>query len=356
MKRRPTLDDVARLAGVDRAVVSKLLSNDRSLRIRPETRERVLEAIETLGYRRNAMARALRTATAGAFGLVIPAFSNPVYAQVIAGASVGASDVGASLVTTSFDILLDTNQSQIDLLRDGRVDGMLLAGSIGSLSQRELTSFGPCLSVNRRFEGFDRWVILDDEGAVRIAVAHLVELKHRDIAHIGGPNLVDTAERRAAGFRSAMAELVGIEPSEARIYPAPYTSEGGYGAMRIVLESASPPTAVVVANLTAAIGVLRAAGDAGVEVPDEMSIVALHDLPLADFLRPGLTTVSLPLMELGRKAVQHLAESGHDVAINEVIDAPIQLVKRESTAPIRRKAKPKLSSVRSATRSQEEDL
>lgn len=330
--KRVTLADVATHAGVDRSVISRVMNSDPGLNIRPETRERVLASVKALGYRPNAAARTLRTRQSRTFGLFIPDYANPVYAEIIKGAEAAAADRECVLVTGSGRVA-DSAKAFLDLLADGRVDGLLLAGGVRASATlaalRE--SRMPWLLLNWSMTDATRHIVLDDEGAAAMAVEHLVSLGHRRIAHLAGPDGSDTASRRASGYRAAM-RLHGQAPDPALAVRADYTAEGGFQAMTELLGRTPRPTAVFVANVASAIGALRAAYRCGVRVPDELSIVAVHDLPLAEYLVPALTTVRMPLEELGRRGVEKLTTTDPDTPVAETVDGPMELVLRESTA------------------------
>ncbi|WP_176611820.1 LacI family DNA-binding transcriptional regulator [Actinomadura sp. WMMB 499] len=327
-----TLADVARKAGVDKAVVSRVVNADPLLNIRPETRARVNAALKELDYRPNVAARSLRTARAGTVGLFIPDFANPVYAEIITGAETAAAELDCALMVGSSTAGRGA-QSYLDLLGQGRVDGLLLAGgTITGEEQAGLADRGlPWLFVNRRGPGSGRHVILDDVLGARMAVEHLLDLGHRRIAHVGGPPAADTAQRRHDGYATALRSA-GIEEDPRLVVQGAYGPDGGVQAVRRLLEQTEPPTAMFVANVASAIGVLSALRARGVSVPEEMSVVAVHDLPLAEHLIPPLTTVRMPLRALGARATRLLLSVPADHPVEEVVREPIELVVRQSTA------------------------
>lgn len=330
--RRSTMADVATLAKVDRSVVSRLVSADPRLNIRESTRQRVLKAIEALNYRPNAAARALRTSRARALGLFIPDFANPAYAEIIRGAEVAAAAAGSVLVAGS-DMGVGRNlQAYLDLLGHGRVDGVLLATGALRIEEDELTKLGaPWLFVNRTGRDRRRYVVLDDEGAIAVAVNNLVALGHKRLAHLSGPRGSDSARRRRLGYQKAVRER-GIGASAAVLAPGNYTAEGGSAGMTKLLSLPEPPTAVVTANVASAIGALHAANSLGVRVPEDLSVIAVHDIPLAAQVVPALTTVRTPLERLGERAVELLLTTQPDSDVREVVKEPTTLVLRESTA------------------------
>jgi LacI family transcriptional regulator len=323
MTTRVTLTDVARAAEVDVSLVSRVVRG-KDVKVREETRARILEQVRVLGYRPNAIARSLKSARAGAFGLVIPNFENPVYAQIIAGAETAAARLGSVMMTTSgagWD-----RADWYESLDGGRVDGLLIAGGSGlDLSHLRV----PFLLVNRTAPGVDRFVVLDDEGAARMAVEHLVQLGHHDLAFVGGPLDADTAGRRQAGFESA----VKAAGARGRVLPGDYTTAGGRAAVVEVLSTGTPPTGIIAANLPSGIGVLEALRDAGVSVPGAVSVVSVHDAEIAQFIVPKLTTVRMPLHQLGARAIEQLSTLAPTDTITDVVTAPMELMVRESTGP-----------------------
>lgn len=335
-RRRVTLVDVAKAAGVDKAVVSRVVNDDPTLVIRPDTRDRVKAAIDDLGYRPNLAARSLRTARARSLGLVIPDFSNPVYAEIITGAETEAIKRGYVLMAGSSASVGGSSQRYLDLLGEGRVDALLVAGgSMTAGDQEWLQKQGlPWLMLNNRSRsrGVARYVVLEDAKAARLAVGHLLGLGHTRIAHVAGPARADTATRRKQGYLQQM-RAAGLDVPPSLIASGDYTPAGGRQAVDQLLAAASPPTAVFVANVASAIGVLDGLRESGLSVPDDVSVVAVHDLPLAAHLSPPLTTVSMPLRRLGARGVELLLSTEATDVVKEKLSDHIELVVRESTAP-----------------------
>jgi DNA-binding LacI/PurR family transcriptional regulator len=322
---------VATLARVDPSVVSRVINGDERLVIKEETRARVVAAIQQLRYHPNAAARSLRTAQSGTLGLLIPDFANPIYAEIIKGAEQAATKHDALLLTGT--ALEDRPERYVRMLASGRVEGLLLASDrIPPEAVEAMVATGrPVVSVNQRIPGVQRMILADDERASRIAVRHLIELGHRRIAHIRGPVGSDTARRRLNGYRRAV-RTGGLPPDAALVIGNGYTSEAGAEAMRELLAMPQRPTAVLVANVAAAIGALTAARLAGVRVPADLSVVTIHDIPLAANLAPALTTVRMPLAEMGREGILALFDEDADAGVKKVVRDATELIVRESTA------------------------
>ncbi len=333
--RRATLLDVAKRAGVDRSVVSRLLTGDPRLSVRDDTRERVLAAVRALDYRPNVAARALRTTQSGALGLLIPDYANPVYAEVIAGAESEATNRGYLLLTGSSGGPGPGASAYEQFVAAGRVDGLMLAGA-NKHSRAFIADVNcgrvPAVLLNRRVPGARRWLILPDERGAELAVEHLLALGHTEIGFLAGPRDADTARRRLKGFLTALRSA-GVARPERWVEAGNYSPAGGLRAFEALMSSLPRPTAVVVANVHSAIGALEGARRTGVAIPDDVSIVAIHDLELANYLSPSLTTVSLPLRRLGARGVEVLTTMPAGEPVTETVTGDTRIVVRTSTGP-----------------------
>jgi LacI family transcriptional regulator len=330
---RPTISDVAERAGVDRAVVSKVLSNDASLRVRDETRERVRKAAADLGYRPNFHAQGLARARAGALGLLVPD-GNPLFLEIMAGVEEAATERGLLLSTATHRGDLPDRYRR--LLRGGIVDALLVSGLQAQVDTAELfrETQVPVILVNRRSLGSDRWVILDDERAARMATEHVIRLGHRRIAYLGGPPHVDTAERRMRGFRTAM-EDAGLPVDASLFVDGEYNAWSGEASVAQLLERGPLPSAIVAADAPLGLGAWHALAGRGIGVPDEVSLIAVHKLPLEEFRVPALTSVALPLRAVGRRAAELVLDTPPDAPIHELISEGIELFEGGTVAPPR---------------------
>src|SRR5579871_6514784 len=333
------LADVAKAAGVGTSIVSRVLNEDPTVSIRPETRERIIEAAKTLEYRPNAFARGLKLRRTMTIGMVIPNLAYPVNAEIIRGAERAAAAAGYVILLADADEFLQTGEAYQRLLLEQRVDGLLIASaSTEEPFLMELVSKRlPFVLVNRRHPNMGPSVVVDDVAGMALAVAHLAALGHRRIAHIAGPADVDTARRRLAGFRAGMRDA-GLRVRRDHVVEAPYEEEGGKLALLRLLELSPRPTAIVIWSLAAAVGALSGASERGVAIPDELSVVGFHDAPIAAYLQPPLTTVRLPLGEMAEESVRVLlgliqgSKDGNRSRDVRVAAEPV-LVERRSTAP-----------------------
>lgn len=335
---RVTQADVARHAGVSVSVVSRELNGDPALRARPDTRRRIRQAAEELGYRPSHAARSLRLSRAFAVGVVIPDLTNPVYDPLIRGIEDAADDLGYHVLVSRTERLEPGAGFLRRLAGEGRVDGFI----VHPRDEVELRDFAPLADAGVRPVVFvsSRWskggsVVHDDEAAGRIATEHLLGLGHRDVALIGGDAHSHTARARERGYVQAI-HASGMRRRSAWVVHRRYDPDEGRRAVReLCTMGRRRPTAIVVANVNAAIGVLRGALEIGLRIPEQLSVVAIHDWWVTDFTRPRLTTVHMPQYELGLAAMRLLAlrlagEPAEEVVIT---DPPPELVERESTAP-----------------------
>src|SRR3954454_21202275 len=201
--------DVARRAGVHVSTVSRVLTDSPQLNIRPETRRRIERAAADLRYRPNAVARALRSASTGALGMLVPSLRNPVYAEIIRGAFERAWERNFVVMLAEDRGGEDAERAYERLVQQGRIDGMLIAGlhPDSILPAHAAQAPVPFVFVNRRQPGGHN-ISMREEDAARIAVEHLLALGHTRIAHLAGPADIDTARRRLTGYLARMQEAV----------------------------------------------------------------------------------------------------------------------------------------------------
>jgi LacI family transcriptional regulator len=335
-RHRARLEDVAVRAGVSKSIASRILNAAPELSVRPETRERVLAAARELHYRPHVGARGLTRAETGAIGLLIPNLTMPVYSRIVRGAVQRALERDFAVVLVE-DLDDGATEASIDaLVRSGRSDGLLIASVrpghplLPVLRHHAL----PHVFVNRSVPGSGRNATMADEKASEAAIDHLAALGHRRIGLIAGPPGNDPAERRAAGFVRRAAE-VGLEL--APLAEGDFTEQGGAELTRRILEEHPSLTALTAGGLSQAVGVLHAVWELGLRVPEDLSVVSFDDLSLAEYLRPPLTTVRMPLAELGAAAVDALLEQlGGGPPRDVVVETqPVVVVRGSAGSPRR---------------------
>ena len=337
-EKRVTLRLVAEAAGVDKSTISRLLSGDPRLSVRADTRARILQVVEDLGYRPNPVARGLRTSRTGTLGIVVASLDNPVYAQIIQSVEAAAAARGYSLVIAhTSDKLGELADVSRRLVVDHRVDGLILTTLRDDALLPAIRALNvPVVLVNRRAAGSESWVALDDEVAAWRAVSELVALGHREIAYVAGARDRYNARCRLAGYRRALDDA-GIALREELVVEAPYTATGGREAMAALLGRRRRFTAVFAVTLVSAAGAMAALQDAGIDVPGAVSVVGFHDGVLSELLRPTLSTVRLDVEGMGLAAAEGIIDviEGRQKDLRLLLDRSV-FVARDSTAPPRR--------------------
>jgi LacI family transcriptional regulator len=334
-----TLVEVAARAGVSPATVSRVLNGNYP--VAEGTRQRVQQAVRELDYVVNAHARALLHATSGIVGVILNDASDPFFAGIARGIQGAAAETSRLSVICNSEGDPEQEFAFLDLLRGHRADAVILVGAApedeeylaeATARAKGLRSNGTRLVLcGRPLPGQDApgdVVAVDNDGGSRAVTRHLVELGHRRIAYITGPSGRTTTTARLAGFRAAAAEA-GVEVDENLVVHGDFSRQAGREATERLLAAGAEFTAVLAANDLVAAGVVQALRSAGLRVPEDVSVAGYDDLPTAVDVWPNLTTVHVPLEEVGRKAVE-LAFGPADT--QTVVTVPTALVIRESTA------------------------
>ncbi len=298
-----TLKDVAAAAGVDVSTASRVL-NDNVISIRPETRQRILDTAVRLRYVPNASARALKLRRTGTVGMLLPDFGNPVYASIVRGAMAKAEELGYVMLMAEIGNEEGGGAIYQRLVSEGRIDGLVVAATreSGSLAAELRDARVPHVFANRRAAHAPSVTVSDDAGAA-VAAAALAEAGHTRLGVLSGPPDIDTAQRRRRGFAAACAELGLGRPV---VEVGPHSAPGGYEAAKQLLTRQRIPTGIFAANLLMGVGALAALREAGLDVPGDVSMIAYNDGEIAEYTAPALTTVRMPLAEMGARAVEVL--------------------------------------------------
>jgi DNA-binding LacI/PurR family transcriptional regulator len=329
-----TLRDVAVSAGLSPATVSRALSGARY--VDDATRARVVAAARSLGYRPNALARALRAKQTMTVGLIVPDIRNDFYAETATVLQGAFEERGYRMLLCISNNEAESDRSYLSTLAEFRVDAIVYVPSTPN-GARGLVSAPkriPIVELLRHTEEgvYDAIVSDDREGAVALT-SHLVALGHRRIAMIAGPEALSTTRYRIAGYREVMRRA-GLA---ARIERGPYTPDHGYAATRELLSGETKPTAIFSSASPLTVGVLRALKDLGAGVPGDVSLVAFEDPEWYAAQNPPLTCYGLPLREMALLAVEliskRLAEPAEAERAPTTLRFSGRLIVRGSTAP-----------------------
>lgn len=332
---RVTIADVADLAGVHKATVSRALNKLTEHQVNPATAKRVQRAAQQLGYRPNMVARGLRTSLSMTVGVILPDLTNPLFPPIVRGIESRLAPRGYTALIVNTDGQDELEAAAVESLLERRVDGFIIATGqadhalLDGAHRRGLKA----VMLNRAALGGEYPLVTGDDAAgIAAAVDHLVELGHRDIVHLAGPANLTTSIVRAEAFRSAAATHQGVR---AEVSPAPALSiRAGEAGMQDLLRSrAEPPTAVVAGNDLLAVGILRTLRANGLNCPEDISVVGFNDMPFAEDLNPPLTTVRVPHTEMGTEAARLLLDSIDADTIQPItVTLPVSLSVRGSTA------------------------
>jgi len=334
---RITRNDVARYAGVSPSTVSYVINNGpRS--VSDETRQRVLQAIDTLGYRPNAVARNLRRQSTNTIGLILPDTCNTYFAEVAEGIESVAYENDYMVVLCNSDYQLDRELSYVDHLLSERAAGIIIVPATSSTKALELLlgSGIPTVSLDRVVEGINvPFIVANNFRGGYLATQYLISLGHTRIGCISRPVDLTHATERVKGYLAALKDA-GITPDPSWMARGGYRLANGKKAMHSLLDLAHPPTAVFCYNDMMAIGALRCAHEQGLCVPADLSIVGFDDIVESGFTCPALTTIHQDKHEMGRRGMKLLLKLiENKTSLTSLKSKPldVNLVIRESTGP-----------------------
>lgn len=321
--RAPTRSDVARRAGVSTAVVSYVVNNG-PRPVAAATRERVLAAMSELGYRPNGLARALRLRRAQAVGLVVPDVGNIYYGALAREISDRAFLAGYAMLLGDSNNQIDRERAQIESLVGRQIDGLVVV-SLEPGSKAE-TGDTPVVYLDQRSVPGQLSIVVDNPGGAALAVEHLLGHGRRRIAHLAGPEGAPGSSERRRGWAEALA-AAGIEPSDDLLARGDYTREGGRRAGLDLLTRSGRPDAVFVASDVQALGLLVAARELGLRVPEDIAVISFDGTEESLYSAPPLTAIEQPLDRLAEAALATVLGDEHP---DERRVVPVRLVVRES--------------------------
>ncbi len=351
--RPVTVYDIAREANVSVATVSRVLNN--TAPVKKETRDRIVALMNKHQFQPNALARSLTRKETGMIGFILPDITNPFFPEVLSGFDYEARKLGytyflCDTISTNeenerlYDRQYERESQYLSLLMEKQVDGIVMIGGRVDLAKpepglahelEEVAKRVPVLLLNGSLPKTKlNRVAADQKLGAQLAVQHLIDLGHRDIAVIGGFSKMTNTQQRLAGFRAAMKDA-DLPIHREWVMTEGFSVEKGQEFAARLLNAKRRPSAIFCMNDLLAIGALKAAHRAGIAVPEQLSIVGYDDIPQATYCIPELTTVSLLSQETGRQAARTLDKmiAGKKVPMLQTI-VP-ELIIRETTAPYR---------------------
>ncbi|MDR6505699.1 LacI family DNA-binding transcriptional regulator [Arthrobacter oryzae] len=332
--KRATIYDVARVAGVSRALVSLVLRG--SPKVSAEKKQAVAEAIAALDYRPSNAARWLASGRTGIVGVLLDDLANPWFVELLDGLQSILGEQNMRMILSDPTYLARPGESPVSAFMDLRVDGLVIAGDIPADDTllRATTQTPAVVAGVRAFQLPSADVVTNDDVAgARMAVEHLISLGHRDITFLTAPT--GSAALRASSYRDTMTRH-GLQ-GHIREIQTDLSEHSGFEAMNSLIESGRPPTAVLAANDVLAVGALSAADGHGITVPSQLSLVGYDNTYLAGIRHLSLTSVDPVSRDVGIRAAQRLLERMADPSLPQRTDVLTpELVIRNSTAPAAR--------------------
>jgi DNA-binding LacI/PurR family transcriptional regulator len=328
-RRAPTMEDVAREAGVSRALVSLVMRDQPN--VSDERRQRVVTAATRLGYRPNAMARSLASRRTRTVGVLLDDLRNPFFAEIAGGVEEFASELGYRLLLAAGGREARRERAAVAALLEYRVDGIILVSPrMRAADIAAAAAEAPLVMVGRQARGVNADFVLIDEGhGTELVLDHLVELGHERVAHVDGGNGAGGPQRRAAYVRGMKSRRLG---RFVQVISGDFTEEAGVSAAERLVEQDELPTAIFAANDMIAAGLLGGFDRAGVDIPEQISIVGYDNISIAHLAHVSLTTVDQPRVEMGRLALELLLDriDNHRPSVARLIEP--SLVVRSTTA------------------------
>ena len=331
--KSPLLSDVARMAGVSVATASRTLSEPEL--VHPETRSRVHDAVAKLGYVPHGAARALATKRSRTIGAVIPTLDNPIFASSVQAAQRRLSDDGYTLLLGSHEYDLAVEAAVVSALVERGIDGIILVGqdhlaSVYRLLDKDEIPYELTWTLDEG--GAHHCLGFSNRAAAARVGLHVVGLGHRHIAMVSGHTQSnDRARERVAGVRDTLLAHGLALPAE-RIVETEFSVRRGREALASLLAADPGITAVICGNDILAMGVLIEAAARGVRVPQDLSVTGFDDIDLAREWSPSLTTMRLPVAQIGRRAAERMLSRIEGNEVSRTEEVQVELIERESTA------------------------
>lgn len=338
IKRRSTIRELAELTGVHASTVSRVMNPSTRHLIGAAVVERVLRAAHKLNYSPNRIAATLRTSRSGTIGVILPDITNPIFPPICRGIEDELAKRGMVPLIANAAGTSERKRFVVDQMVGRRVDGLILATAERNdpVLIHCLEEGLPVVVVNRTDDsGRVSCVVGDSHVAMRLAVAHLIKLGHSHIAHVGGPIELSTGFQRREGFLDAIKGN-GLKLSACPVVESDaYSRAAGKVACDALLAKRKTITAIVAGNDLIALGCYDALHAVGLRCPDDVSVIGHNDMPLMDSIAPALTTVHLPLYEMGTRAAALILDTlqGNGGGNVSVVLRPELTIRASTAAP-----------------------
>lgn len=304
MKKRSTIKDVAEYANVSKATVSHVLNGTRH--VEPETKARVLGAIEVLNYRRSIVARGLATNRTQTIGVIVADASDNFFGEILRGLSTVLGDVDYNMIVCETEQKLDREEHYLKLLLSQQVDGIIAMATSqrwDALSVADVKGL-PLVFVDRSFDGLDRpFVCVNNYHSAYIGTEHMINCGCKKIGILAGFQRLSTMRERLSGFRQALADHNLALPPE-WVVTSLLSIEDGRKAAHDILSLPNPPEALFINNAFLSLGTLLALKDMGLHCPEDVALVGFDDHPWAAVANPPLTVIHQPSHEIGSLSAQ----------------------------------------------------
>jgi LacI family transcriptional regulator len=299
-----TIYEVSRLAGVSLATVSRVMND--SARVTDKTRQKVLAAMEELGYRPNSIAQSLASSRTNSVGILVPELHGPFFGTMLSGIEAELRDAKKHVIITVGHSEEDKEIDGIEFLTSRNCDALIL--HVDAVSDEYLARLSeggtPFVVINRSVHAMsDNCINLDNEYGGYLATKALLERNHRELAYISGPRWKKDANERLAGHRRALAEF-GVPLNEQLVFEGDFHESGGTVGMQYLIKKGVPFSAVICANDEMAAGAMVVARENGLNVPDDVSVVGFDNVIFSHFTWPKLSTVDYPINDMGRMAAR----------------------------------------------------
>ena len=327
-----TIKDIAKKAGVSIATVSRVLNDSPS--VTEETRKKILSISNELKYTPNVFARGLMLKKTNTVGIILPDLYGDFFSEVIKGIDLVFTSAGYHIMVASSHSNKDEIESVLKVMRSGRVDGLIIMSPhINSISlQKNLPSDLPVVLLNSFCDDKTRdSIIIDNFNGANLMARHLIKHGYKKLAIIKGVEKNYDAEERLRGFKFAL-ETAGMEYNSKYEFSGNFTEESGYEAAKKILNTKPLPRAIFAANDSMAIGAMSLIRSKGLKIPEDLAIVGFDDISISKYLRPSLSSVHVPIYELGTLASKKLMELLSDAPAKSKrkIVLPATLIVRES--------------------------